>query len=302
MISALSFVVAASMQIPPPPPVAPIQTPLYGKVVRINELPSKILMPRTIDVWLPDNYTPKKRYNVLYMHDGQMLFDASTTWNKQEWRVDETLTQLSKIGKLRDVIVVGVHNRGPFRHAEYYPENSLSLLPESARNPFIASALLGEPLANKYVKHLVTEVKPYIDANFATNPAREATFVAGSSMGGLISLYAICEYPEVFGGAACLSTHWPGGMDLSNKAFPKSIREHFRRALPKPGRHKIYFDYGDQTLDAFYPPEQKQMDETMKSLGWTDKNWITMFYPGGDHTEIAWSKRLYAPVLFLLGK
>jgi hypothetical protein len=91
-------------------------------------------------------------------------------------------------------------------------------------------------------------------------------------------------------------------MDVTNKAFPKSIREHFRQSLPKPGRHKIYFDYGDRTLDAFYPAEQRQMDETMKRLGWSEKNWVTMFYPGEDHSEIAWAKRLYAPVLFLLGK
>lgn len=302
MISALAATLTLATQIPPPPPVAPIQTPLYGKVVRINELPSKVLPSRTIDVWLPEGYSTKKRYSVLYMHDGQMLFDGAATWNKQEWKVDETLTRLMKLGKVREVIVVGVHNRGLFRHPEYYPEDSLSLLPNEARNLFVKGALVGEPLANKYLQHLVKEVKPYIDANFSTKPEREETFVAGSSMGGLISLYALCRYPEVFGGAACLSTHWPGGMDVTNKAFPKSIREHFRQSLPRPGRHKIYFDFGDQTLDVFYPPEQKEMDETMKSLGWTEKNWITMFYPGDDHTEVAWSKRFYAPVLFLLGK
>jgi enterochelin esterase-like enzyme len=119
-------------------------------------------------------------------------------------------------------------------------------------------------------------------------------------MGGLISLYAISEYPDIFGGAACLSTHWPGLRDMKDNPIPAAFFAYMRAHLPAPKKHKIYFDYGDQTLDALYPPLQKQADEVMKSKGFTAKNWLTRFFPGADHSEKSWAARLDAPLLFLL--
>ena len=75
-----------------------------------------------MDVWLPDDYTPSKRYAVLYMQDGQMLFDSSITWNRQEWGVDETLSRLMQQHKIQNCIVVGIWNGGQRRHAEYFPQ------------------------------------------------------------------------------------------------------------------------------------------------------------------------------------
>jgi enterochelin esterase-like enzyme len=121
-------------------------------------------------------------------------------------------------------------------------------------------------------------------------------------MGGLISLYAICEYPEVFGGAACLSTHWPGTFAAENNPVPEAFIQYLNKNLPSPETHKIYFDYGDQTLDAMYPPLQKKVDKVMKAKGFTDINWETKFFPGKDHSEKSWSERFDIPVIFLLGK
>lgn len=72
--------------------------------------------------------------------------------------------------------------------------------------------------------------------------------------------------------------------------------------LPNPQDHKIYFDYGDQTLDALYPPLQKRADDVMKARGFSKMNWITKYFPGDDHSEISWNKRLYIPLEFLLSK
>jgi len=83
---------------------------------------------------------------------------------------------------------------------------------------------------------------------------------------------------------------------------PEAFINYLKSGLPNPGSHTIYFDYGDKTLDALYPPLQKKVDEVMKARGFTEKNWITKFYPGDDHSEKSWNSRLNIPLEFLLGK
>lgn len=281
-----------------------------GKVQRFDNFASKFVDARNVDVLLPEGYTPTKKYAVLYMHDGQMLFDSTKTWNKQEWKVDETLEKLTKTGKIKDCIVVGIWNSGKNRHLDYFPQKpfeSLSAqqqdsLYNSAKRQNQQSVFAGKVQSDAYLKFLVTELKPFIDKTFATRPDRKNTFVAGSSMGGLISMYAICEYPSVFGGAACISTHWVGTFSLENNPIPEAFRAYLRQHLPKPKTHKIYFDYGTETLDAMYPPLQKQVDEIMKNKGFSEKNWQTKAFIGENHSEQAWSKRLDVPLLFLLEK
>jgi predicted alpha/beta superfamily hydrolase len=274
-----------------------------GTIKRLEKFPSKYVDARNVDVWLPDGYSAKKKYAVLYMHDGQMLFDAVTTWNKQEWQVDETVGKLIKDGKIKETIVVGVWNNGDFRHSEYFPQKTLELLPAETRDYIVKNNLKNKPQADNYLKFLVEELKPYIDKNFSTKPDRKNTFIAGSSMGGLISIYAICEYPNVFGGAAGISTHLPMVGDTKtphSEAIPAAFRTYLEKNLPKADSRKIYFDYGDQTLDAYYPPLQKKVDEIMKAKSWTEKAWITRSFPGEDHSEKSWAKRLNIPLEFLL--
>ena len=87
---------------------------------------SKYVDARTIAVWLPEGYDSLKKYPVLYMHDGQMLFDSTTTWNKQEWKVDETTSNLISINKIKPFIVVGIWNNGTKRRFEYMPQKPFS--------------------------------------------------------------------------------------------------------------------------------------------------------------------------------
>lgn len=284
--------------------------PSSGKIIRHNSFPSQFVTARHVDVWLPEGYSPKKKYAVLYMHDGQMLYDSSINWNKQEWGVDETVSRLLKEKKIKDVIVVGVWNGGKYRHTDYFPQKPFESLSQQERDTLYyakrtngALVFQGEKVhSDLYLKFLVSELKPFIDKTYATRKDRANTFIAGSSMGGLISMYAICEYPDVFGGAACLSTHWPGVFSMDDNPVPAAFMNYLRRHLPSPATHKIYFDYGDATLDALYPPLQKMADEVMKEKGFTSSNWITKYYPGEDHSENAWRKRLDIPLLFLLKK
>ncbi len=277
-----------------------------GTIKRLEKFASKYVDVRNVDVWLPDGYSAKKKYAVLYMHDGQMLFDATMTWNKQEWRVDETVGRLIKEGKIRDTIVVGIWNNGEFRHSEYFPQKTLADIPAETREFIISKQLKDKPRADDYLKFLVEELKPYIDKNFSTKKDRDNTFVLGSSMGGLISIYALCEYPNVFGGAAGMSTHLPlilaENIDEKNDVIAASFRSYLEKNLPKADKRKIYFDYGDQTLDALYPPLQKKVDDIMRAKGWTAKSWMTRYFAGESHSETSWAKRLDIPLEFLLKK
>lgn len=279
-----------------------------GSVTRLENFMSHYVTSRTVDVWLPDGYSAGKKYAVLYMHDGQMLFDSANNWNHKEWCVDETAGRLMRENKVRDFIVVGIHNVGKLRHSDYFPEEPFELLSKAqqdsvmlADRPEGVHVFSGEVHSDLYLKFLVTELKPFIDSAFSTFPDRQNTFIAGSSMGGLISMYAICEYPDVFGGAACLSTHWPGIFTTVNNPIPAKLLKYLKKHLPDPATHKIYFDYGSVGLDSSYKPYQQQADKIMKRKGYSEENWMTKEFPGENHSEKAWAKRLEIPLVFLMG-
>ena len=164
-----------------------------------------------------------------------------------------------------------------------------------------------ELLGNNYLRFLVEEVKPFIDKTYSTKKDREHTFHMGSSMGGLISSYAVAKYPEVFGGAGCLSTHSilylansdaaRASVDAANLCYVDYLRTNL-----KPNGCKMYMDRGDQTLDAQYPKYQDRLDKMFKDAGWDDAHYVSKVYPGHAHEEKAWASRLEVPVLFFLGK
>ncbi len=117
----------------------------------------------------------------------------------------------------------------------------------------------------------------------------------GSSMGGLISLYALEQYPAVFGGAGCVSTHWPAGRNGLVHAMGS--------ALPRAGSHRLYFDYGTAALDSSYEPYQQRMDEYVQAAGYRQgHDWVTLRFPGADHSETAWRERVHLPLQFLFDR
>ncbi|HEY9041945.1 MAG TPA: alpha/beta hydrolase-fold protein [Rheinheimera sp.] len=279
-----------------------------GRIERLQGFSSVFIPPRNIDIWLPDDYSAAQRYAVVYMHDGQMLFDGNSSWNQQEWRVDEVAAALMAEGKTRPFIVVGIFNAAAHRHSEYFPQKpfqslsaeqqqALYQLTQGEQQPLFTDAVYSD----NYLKFLVQELKPYIDSHFNVLPDATNTFVMGSSMGGLISMYAISEYPGVFGGAACLSTHWPGVFAQDDNPVPAAFFAYMRQALPVAGKHKLYFDFGTATLDAWYPPLQAQADAIIKSKGYTAADWQTLRFDGAEHSEHAWAERLHLPLTFLLG-
>ena len=274
---------------------------VQGRIERMVKMPSRFVDARHVDVWLPQDYTPTKRYQVLYMHDGQMLFDAAITWNKQAWGVDRAVSRLMQQGRIAPTIVVGIWNNGKFRHSEYFPQKHLDFMPAAGRATFTQTALQGKARADDYLRFLVQELKPAIDKKYATRPDAASTFIMGSSMGGLISVYAMNEYPQVFGGAAGLSTHWVGTRQ-ANSAIPLAAFNYLSKNLAAPLNHRLYQDHGTTELDALYAPYQIFVDELARDRGYTRANYKSEVFEGTGHNEAAWAARLDVPLLFLMGK
>lgn len=268
-----------------------------GHLDTYANFPSRFVPARTVRVWTPSGYTPEKRYDVLYMHDGQMLFDATTSWNKQEWGIDEAMDSLQALGRIRPTIVVGIDNTSE-RIGEFCPDDIIEYLP--AGTPVYAD---WKPQGNDYLRFLVTELKPFIDSTYAVYPERSHTWVMGSSCGGLISSYALCKYPEIFGGAACLSTHctlaYPRP-DEPSESVMAAYRTYLKEHLPAPNTAKLYMDQGDQTLDAFYGEAQKAINDMLRGEGWDSAHFEYRFFPGHRHCEDDWQARLPLPLMFLL--
>jgi hypothetical protein len=273
-----------------------------GRIEHLGEIASTNAKARQVDVWLPPGYpAPGVRYQVLYMHDGQNLFDSRTAAYGVAWDVDDCLGRLIAAETVEPTIVVGVWNTN-LRFAEYAPAKPYWALPAAFRAD-LAKERPGEPLSDGYLKFLVEELKPMIDKRYSTKPDRAHTWVAGSSMGGLISLYASLEYPAVFAGAACLSTHWPLSLQVNVPAFPTAMLWYLDEKLPKRRKPRLYFDFGTATLDARYPGHQARVDSLLVKHRYAPPlRRLTRRFEGAEHNEAAWSRRLDIPLTFLLGR
>jgi enterochelin esterase-like enzyme len=290
---------------PNAPSPAPSATPRF---VTHDPFPSRQVAARKIVVWLPAGYdNGTEPHAVLYMHDGQNLFDPATSMAGQPWAVDKKLGALIAVKKVKPTIVVGIFNT-PLRRFEYLPAAPVATLPADLRE--MISDEKGQPLSEEYLRFIVTELKPFIDKTYRTHTGRDHTTIMGSSMGGLISLYALARYPDVFGGAGCVSTHWPlatnpklftPGVDPRLEVIGNSFYVWLEKNLPAAGKHHLYFDHGDKNLDALYAPFQIKVDALVKSKGYrADVDWLTRVFPGADHNEPSWRERVEIPLTFLL--
>lgn len=265
--------------------------PAPGRLASLGHFRSKLVEPRTVQVWVPPGRPPEDGYGVLYMHDGQNLFSPKTSFLGVDWDIPGAITRLTRFGSIPAPMVVGVWNT-PLRLSEYMPAKAMPFVPKVLEKGDAVRGLDLPVLSDRYLRFLVEELKPYIDKHYPTRDDPRFTAIMGSSMGGLISLYAVCEYPHVFGGAGCISTHWPAGGGAT--------LEYVRSALPKPGANRFYFDYGTETIDAPYEGFQRKVDAMMREAGYTyDRDWLTCKCPGQDHSEMAWRVRVTYPLEFL---
>lgn len=276
-----------------------------GETVKISGFKSKLVKARNIEIWLPPDYAEnsKKKFPVLYMQDGQNIFDQETSLHKTAWEADSTAKKMILQNRVDPFIIVAIWSTEK-RYLEYFPEKvvknftpkDLKVFEKFKKEQKISDSKL---LGDEYLSFLVTELKPYIDKNYRTLSDPKNTSICGSSMGALISLYAICEYPNVFGQAACMSTHWPLLFDNSYIPLAEGIKKYVFENLPTPSNHRIYFDHGTKSMDQYYGVHQKTIDNVMKIKGYNNSNWVTKKFENAEHTELAWQKRFDEVLVFL---
>ncbi len=252
------------------------QAGIVGRLELLRSVESREpIEPRHVLVWLPPGYDESDaRLPVLYMHDGQNIFDPRMSTFGVDWGVDECLARMIAAGEIEPMIVVGAFSTDQ-RYPEYTPWR---------RGP-------------NYLRFLVEELKPLIDARYRTRPDRESTAIMGSSMGGLISCAAGRFYPHVFSRAGCLSTHWIWEDGRGSADFEASG--------PYPREVKLYLDRGTvgPKHDAIYGPHQDRVDALLREWGWREGvDFMTRVFDGADHSETAWRTRLDVPMRFLFGK
>lgn len=266
-----------------------------GRFVEHPAVASTNIPPPHVVVWLPPGYEAGgRRYPVVYMHDGQNLFFPERSGYNKVWAANKAALRLVAAAKVAPFIIVGVDHPGKARYQQYFPAK----VPSPALRKQIES-FAGPLSGDAYIRFLADELKPFIDRTYRTRPEPRFTAVAGSSMGGLISLYALAERPDTFGRAAGVSTHLAliGPDELKKMpGLAESIigdwRQYLYRQLGPPKGRKLWMDHGTATLDAHYAPFQRPVDAELRRIGWGPESFQSRVYQGAEHEENAWAARL----------
>ncbi|MEQ8170956.1 MAG: alpha/beta hydrolase-fold protein [Candidatus Eremiobacterota bacterium] len=246
---------------------------------------------RKIYIYVPEGYgeDPDKNYPVLYMQDGQNIFSHHGEHaTKIKWNMDKTAGKLIKKGFIEEIIIVGIAN-SEWRDDEY--------------TPTVDAQEGSGGYADMYLKFLTEEVKGYIDEHFAVRPFREDTAIGGSSLGGLLSLYAAIAYPEYFGKVAAISPSiWWDNNIILDMAEEWDV---------EPDEMQIWMDMGlyeidEEEIEAGEPHPFEGSRELCEIL--TDKGFIVgqnfHYYEDywGSHDEISWGRRMKKVLMFLFGQ
>lgn len=223
---------------------------------------------RTVRIYLPPGYdASNEAYAVIYAHDGQNLFDDSTSY-VGEWGVDESLNRLSEEKGL-NLIVVGIDNGQEKRMNELSPW---------------ANEKFGEGEGDAYMNYIVEQVKPFVDSTYRTLPDREHTAIMGSSMGGLISHYAIYRFPKIFGKAIIFSpSYW-----YSDKVW------NFTKDNPLPHDARIWMEIGQHEGNAV--DDTERMFKQIRKSGHPKDQIVELVDPEGEHNETSW-RRQFVPAI-----
>jgi S-formylglutathione hydrolase FrmB len=266
---------------------------VQGRLVYWTDVRSAFLGPaRHVEIWLPPGYDADSStsYPVLYMHDGQNLFDPRIANTGVDWGVDEAVVRLVQRGVIRPVIVVGVWNSAE-RTPEYSPWHG----------------------APQYARFLIEELIPRVNREFRTLTGPANTAVMGSSMGGLLSYYLVTQHPGSFGACGCLSTafvlseRWAGpSLRTALAGAPDTtpyIVHDIGAGLRVPRGARYWFDYGTLGIDSTFGPTHDAVRAWLLRQGLVEgRDFVVRRYDGADHNEAAWRARLDDPLTFLFGR
>lgn len=246
------------------------QATITGTVVVHPRMEGEGILPRDVLVWLPPGYAEEssRRYPVLYLHDGQNVFNPRTSFTGYDWRVDEVADSLIRAGQMEPLIMVAIYNTGD-RTAEY-----------------------GEgPRSRAYMNFVAGKLKPFIDQKYRTRPEARYNATMGSSMGGLISFLLVWEHPEAFSQGACLSPAFVyGGHDEVLRI----------ETLAAPPNTRFYLDCGTAGTDEILLPGYRLMVDLLHRKGYHHgDNLYSEVIQQAPHNERAWSARVWKPLLFM---
>lgn len=266
---------------------------VLGRLVYWTDVRSAYLGPtRHIEIWLPPGYdtASSTRYPVLYMSDGQNLFDPRIANTGVDWGVDEAVVRLVQRGVIPPIIVVGAWStadRGP----EYSPWQR----------------------APDYARFLINELMPRVNREFRTLTGPGHTAVMGSSMGGLLSFYLVTHHADVFGACGCMSTHFPLSEAMVTRVFPGAVTaatpdttpyivRDIAAGMTVPRGARYWFDYGALGLDSAYGPSHEAVRAWLLRQGLVEgRDFVIRRYEGATHNEASWRARLEDPLAFLFG-
>lgn len=255
-----------------------------GRIRYHRRFPSNYLSTRRdVIVYVPPGYDASRdRYPVLYLQDGQNLFDPATSFGGQDWNVDFTADDMITRGEIEPLLIVGIYNAGPRRISEYTPTRDRKLRKGGK--------------AGSYAEMLARDLKPFIDHEYRTRKPAAQTAVGGSSLGGLVSLVAGLEYPRVFGKLAVVSPSvWWDSRVIVNMVRAKASRT----------RQRIWLDSG--TLEGDDPQKTledvRALRDALVEKGWREGDDLKYSeIEGAAHNEAAWAARFGAVLLYLFPK
>jgi predicted alpha/beta superfamily hydrolase len=243
-----------------------------GMVEYHRQLKGNGIAGRDLVVWLPPGYdkTEKKKYPVLYMQDGQNIFDPATSSFGTDWQLDEICDSLITTGKIKPLIVAGIYNTSD-RMAEYTPGSK----------------------GTAYMDFVTDTVKNFMDKNYRTRPGRKFTWAGGSSAGGTISFMLVWNHSELFSKAFCLSPAFKiDNIDLVSDVSGYS---------GKKKRVTFYIDNGGRGLEERLQPGIDEMLKTLTEKGYrTGKDLIWISSPHAEHNEAAWAERMPHALIIML--
>ena len=261
-----------------------------GELVYWKDVGSAFLdKSRHVVTWLPPGYDPdaERRYKVIYVQDGQNLFDPRLSYTNIDWGIDEAMMNGLKAGIFEPAIVVGIWNTVD-RVYEYSPWH---------RGP-------------QYARFMLEELMPRIESEFKVLTGPENTFAMGSSMGGLISFYLVKEHPDVFSACGCVSSHvtwseqqieWFMGRDPQGADPVPFILQSISAGDTVPAGVRLYFDYGTEGLDAAYEEPHNAVVDWLVAQGFEEgKDLQVKKFDGAAHSEASWRARVGEQLQWLL--
>jgi predicted alpha/beta superfamily hydrolase len=226
---------------------------------------------------------------VLYLQDGEKVFRHANDPG-DAWEIEVVMQRLFREKQISPPIVVAI-DATENRAGEYMPEEAVQ---GDRAEAFVEAHRdrVYRPASRAYLEYLSERLMPWVEEHYDVQQGASASTIGGCSRGALFAIYALCSRPDRFGAAVCMSPHWPHGDGL--------VIDWLEKNLPKAGRHRFYFDYGDQGLDAAYAPFQDRVDQLMELRGYRfGRDWETRFFPGEGHAERYWGGRLHMPLSFM---